>query len=105
MNVEIAPYTLLVPFYLVPTRQRGNPVWTRQRPVYSLDAGVSELGSHAGAWESDKTVKILSILLAMPDLADNISLSRQSDKIIFISIVIGAASLLYAVPITAEFFR
>jgi hypothetical protein len=30
--------------FMVPTRQRGNPVWTRQRPVYSLDAG---------AWEPD----------------------------------------------------
>jgi hypothetical protein len=24
-------------------------------PVYSLDAGASELGSHAGAWEPDKS--------------------------------------------------
>jgi hypothetical protein len=47
------PYGIPMPplIFLVPTRQRGNPVWTRQRP---LDAGASELGSHAGAGEPEK---------------------------------------------------
>jgi hypothetical protein len=39
--------------FLVPTRQRGNPVWAHLPRL--LDAGASELGSHAGAWEPDKT--------------------------------------------------
>jgi hypothetical protein len=39
--------------FLVPTRQRGNPVPTRQRRVDGADA--PRLGSHPGAWEPEKT--------------------------------------------------
>jgi hypothetical protein len=44
--------------FLVPTRRRGNPVWTRQRPVFytSHDAGASPRHSHAGAWVREKTL-------------------------------------------------
>jgi len=39
-------------FLLVPTRQRGNAVWTRQRPFpATLVRGPQH--SHAGAWERE----------------------------------------------------
>jgi hypothetical protein len=47
------PYGIQTPpvFFRAPPPPLGTPVWTRQRP---LDAGASELGSHAGAWEPEK---------------------------------------------------
>jgi hypothetical protein len=39
-------------FFLVPTRRRGNPDPTRPRRG---GAGAAPLGSHAGAWEPEKS--------------------------------------------------
>jgi hypothetical protein len=41
--------------FLVPTRWRGNALAMRQRRFTQMDAGASRIGSHAGAWEPEKS--------------------------------------------------
>jgi hypothetical protein len=57
-------------FFLVPTRRRGNAFSTCQRrgaaSPQKRDAGASQIGSHAGAWEPEKPENMIWMINGMP---------------------------------------